>query len=107
MTQLELIPFSTPSPPGASIASRCERFIAANPHILDACAQLIREEIAAGMKRISFKYIIEKLRRDPRFDTAGEKYKLNNTLTAPLLDELLKIYPEWTDYFERRKRRET
>lgn len=68
-------------PSSATLIDRFNAFHKANPHVYDEIRRRAHAELRAGQSRISVKYIVESIRRDPSIQTAGE-YKINNSFSA-------------------------
>ena len=68
-------------PSSATLIDRFNAFHKANPHVYEEIRRRAHAEVRAGQKRISVKYIVESIRRDPSVQTVGE-YKINNSFSA-------------------------
>lgn len=69
------------TPESAAIIDRFTAFHRANPHVYAEIRRRALADIRAGVARISVKFIVESIRRDPSVQTTGE-YKINNSYTA-------------------------
>lgn len=83
-----------------TIFDRWQSFHAANPQVFEAIRLQADEQRKAGRRRISMKMIFEILRSDPKLQTDGKPFKLNNTYTALYARELVRQYPVFGDLLE-------
>lgn len=89
---------------GATLEERFEAFHAANPGVYSALARMVREELDAGLTRVSVKALFEVLRRDLRLRSGTEGWALNNSYTAFYARLLIERNPGWDRLIETRRR---
>lgn len=91
--------------PHESLDTQFERWLAANPHVLDAFISLARQARAAGCQRIGAKLIVERLRWEYLLQTHNDDFKLNNNYTSRLARLAADRCPELAAMFEFRELR--
>jgi hypothetical protein len=69
---------------GESLDTRFRRFIAANPHVVEAFIGFALELRAAGVRRYSAKAVVERLRWESAVRGHGEDFAWNNNYTSRL-----------------------
>ena len=87
---------------GLSLDEQFERWIAANPHVLEEFIRRARALKRQGVARFGAKAIIEGMRYDRAIRTGGDTFKLNNNYTSRLVRRALERAPDLEGFFELR-----
>lgn len=88
-----------------SLDRRFERWLEANPHVLQAFLHYAVEAYRHGCRHIGGKLIVEQLRWQSAMQTAGSPYKLDNSMTSRLVRAAVDRQPELAAVFEMRELR--
>lgn len=86
-----------------TIEARFNNFHAANPHVYELFKRFAFEAIKLGARRISAKFILERVRWESMIKTRGAHgFKLNNDFTSRYARLFIAEYPTHSDIFETR-----
>ena len=87
---------------GDSTDAKFEKWITANPHVLELFINLALAMQARGRTRIGAKAIVERLRWEYHYTTSGDEFRLNNLFTSRLVRRAITARPELAAMFELR-----
>lgn len=88
-------------------AGRYCKWIARNPHVLDAAIRLAEEAQEAGLRRLGPSLIIGKLRWEMAISTKGDTFKINNNHSSYLIRDVCAERPDLAGLFKLRSLRTT
>lgn len=91
--------------PDESLDAQFARWLAANPHVLQAFLHYAVAAYRSGCRHIGGKLIVEQLRWQSAIQTAGDPYKINNNWTSRLVRAAIDSQPELAAVFETRELR--
>lgn len=100
--ELDLPPLAPPDP---TIQDRAEAWFAANRPVVTWMLRHAQELRAAGARRISTKYLVERVRVERIRTARVDDYAINNDLTSRLARLLIKADPSLESLIETRKLR--
>lgn len=100
--ELELPPLAPPDP---SIQDRAEAWFAANRAVVTWMLRHAQELRDAGARRISTKYLVERVRVERIRVARVDDYAINNDVTSRLARLLVQADPSLEPLIERRKLR--
>lgn len=104
MTQQAFTFAPKPPPPKPTLEERAAAFVKQCPEVYRAMVRMARAEYEAGATRISAKRIWEELRARNMGGPSGTRYRMDNTLCAPLAARLCDENPDMAPLFELRAR---
>lgn len=91
--------------PDESLDARFNRWLEANPQVMQAFLHYAVEAYRRGCRHIGGKLIVEQLRWQSAIQTAGDPYKLDNSMTSRLVRAAIDRQPELASVFETRELR--
>lgn len=91
---------------GDSTDAKFEKWITANPHVLDLFINLASAMQSRGRKRIGAKAIVERMRWEHMYTTKGDEFRLNNLFTSRLVRRAITKQPSLAAMFELRALKE-
>lgn len=93
--------------PAAARESRIDRAFAefhrSNPHVYQRLAEMARQLVARGHKRIGIGMLFEVLRWQSAIETTGDEFRLNNNYRSRYARLLMDREPDLAGVFELRE----
>lgn len=89
-------------PQKETLAEKFSRFDWENPQVFEAIRQEADERRRAG-RSVRVKRIIEDLRDDPRLQTNGKPWKINNSYASRYARKLIEVDPRFKPLIELRE----
>lgn len=107
MTDQLALPMELPplAPPDPTIQDRAEAFFASNRPVVLWMLRHAQELRDAGARRISAKYLVERVRVERIRTARVDDYAINNSITSRLARLLIKADPSLKSLIETRKLR--
>lgn len=86
-----------------TIESRFIKFHDDNPHVYEQFKFFAFQAIAAGVRKMSSKFLIERIRWDALVTTSAKDFKINNDFTSRYSRMFISEYPVHADLFDTRE----